>query len=598
MQDNCIGKELYTGRHPARIRLRNTVIRATAVRATTVRATAVCAMALLASGVMSMPVKAQMAPAGARSASGLPEPTLPRKYTGGKTEAKITEEDFMSRIYLFADDSMLGRETGHIGNFKGTEYIAAELKRLGLEPGGENGTYFQKYPYMQLALKTDEATMVTAAGALKPGVDFNPVVGINADFTDIPVIYAGPVDVKSTLAAGQLLGKVVVYGPASAPSSGIGLTPGPSLTLYATTDDKRVADATVSDTDVGRLTRYGVGSSAVITVEAVEKIFGKPLNELVEGESARIARISMEFEKRESKFPPRNVIGIIRGSDPSLKHTYVSIGAHNDHVGLTQNVIDHDSVRILNYMQRPGGAESRPRLMTEERWAEFNEVLAAHRRVTPIKLDSVFNGADDNASGSMAMLEIAEYFQSLKGDARPKRSILFVWHTGEEKGLLGSAYYTDSLKDIAHDSIIANINIDMIGRGFPHDTKDGGDSFLQLVGSRRLSTQLGDIVEEVNKEKGYGFKLDYSLDANGHPAQIYCRSDHASYARYGIPVVFFFTGTHSDYHMLSDEPQYINYPHLTKITRYISDLVLDLSHRAERPQLNGPKPDPSQRCRQ
>src|SRR5207244_4623653 len=124
-----------------------------------------------------------------------------------------------------------------------------------------------------------------------------------------------------------------------------------------------------------------------------------------------------------------------------------------------------------------------------------------------------------------------------------------------------------------HDAlpILAQLNMDMVGRGAAEDetgrTKDGaalhgGPNYLQLVGSRRLSTELGDLIEKVNNEDHHNFSFDYSLDANGHPANIYCRSDHYEYARYGIPITFFTTGLHSDYHQVTDEPEYIDYEHL------------------------------------
>ena len=123
-------------------------------------------------------------------------------------------------------------------------------------------------------------------------------------------------------------------------------------------------------------------------------------------------------------------------------------------------------------------------------------------------------------------------------------------------------------------------------------------NYLQLLGSRRLSTQFGDLVEQVNKEKGFGFNLDYTYDANNHPQQYYCRSDHYNYARYGIPVVFFSTGGHQDYHMLTDEPQYIDYPHLAKVTSFIHEMAATTANLAQRPTIDKPKPDPRGQCRQ
>jgi Zn-dependent M28 family amino/carboxypeptidase len=183
---------------------------------------------------------------------------------------------------------------------------------------------------------------------------------------------------------------------------------------------------------------------------------------------------------------------------------------------------------------------------------------------------------------------------------------LFVWHVGEEKGLWGSHYFTEH-PTVPRDSIVAQLNMDMVGRGAGSDqagvTKDGkpiagGPDYLQLVGSRRLSTELGDIVEKVNTTKQHKFQFDYSMDADGHPMNIYCRSDHYEYAKFGIPVAFFTTGGHSAYHQLTDEPQYIDYAHMTRVAKLVSDIALELGNSAKRPLVNMPKMDPKGTCKQ
>jgi hypothetical protein len=138
----------------------------------------------------------------------------------------------------------------------------------------------------------------------------------------------------------------------------------------------------------------------------------------------------------------------------------------------------------------------------------------------------------------------------------------------------------------------------MVGRGAASDLAAGGERYLQLVGSRRLSTELGDLAETVNRSERMPFNIDYTYDADGHPENIYCRSDHYNYARYGIPVVFLMTGLHGDYHQVTDEPQYIDYPHMERVARYVHDLttrVADLDHRVV---VDKPKPDPTGTCRQ
>jgi len=151
---------------------------------------------------------------------------------------------------------------------------------------------------------------------------------------------------------------------------------------------------------------------------------------------------------------------------------------------------------------------------------------------------------------------------------------------------------------VPRDSIVAQINIDMIGRGAARDTKGGGPNYVGLVGSRRLSTQLGDLVETVNRERRDPLVFDYALDANGHPENIYCRSDHYMYARYGIPVAFFSTGKHGDYHEVTDEPQYIDYTKLRNVTQLIHDVGKAVANLPTRPVVDGQKPDPRAQCRQ
>jgi hypothetical protein len=309
-------------------------------------------------------------------------------------------------------------------------------------------------------------------------------------------------------------------------------------------------------------------------------------------------------ELKRPAFPARNVVAVLPGSDPRLRNQYVAIGAHSDHVGLERRAFDHDSILVFNRIVRPGGAEDQDKFGTPEQFAQINAELAELRKTSTTRPDSIFNGADDDGSGSVAVQEIAEYLASLK--TKPKRSTLFVWHAGEERGLWGSAYYTEH-PTVPRDSIVAQLNMDMVGRGSATDqtgmTADGkelrgGPDYLQLVGSRRLSTELGDLVESVNTGKKHNFSFDYAMDANGHPMNIYCRSDHYEYAKWGVPVTFFTTGGHSAYHQLTDEPQYIDYPHMQRVTRLVADIAAEVGNRASRPLVDGKKMDPRGSCKQ
>jgi hypothetical protein len=343
----------------------------------------------------------------------------------------------------------------------------------------------------------------------------------------------------------------------------------------------------------------------LITGAAAAKLFGKPLDSVTVGTAGGSAALATRYTVAPVAAPARNVVGIIPGSDPKLKGEYVAIGGHNDHLGVGRPV-DHDSIRIWNHVVRPEGADDGGKQATPAQQAQVDSLLAAYRKAHPAsaRQDSTYNGADDDGSGSVSALEIAEYFAGMR--VKPKRSLIFVWHVGEEKGLLGSRFFTDH-PTVPRDSIVAQLNMDMVGRGDAGDetgrTKDGtplhgSPTYLQLVGSRRLSTELGDLVEQVNKDDHHDLTFDYSIDADGHPSNIYCRSDHYEYARYGIPIVFFTTGLHSDYHQVTDEPEYIDYEHMARVDKLVADVALHVANLDHRVVVDKPKPDPNGACRQ
>jgi hypothetical protein len=318
-----------------------------------------------------------------------------------------------------------------------------------------------------------------------------------------------------------------------------------------------------------------------------------PLASASVGAAGKTITGSMAYS--ESPAPgSRNVIAMIPGSDPALRGQYVAVGAHSDHVGFGPPV-DHDSLYAFYHIVRPRGADDGNKPATAEEARRVQQMWDSLKAVRPARRDSIFNGADDDGSGSMALLEVAEAIMAMP--VKPKRSILFVWHVAEEGGLLGAAHFTDH-PTVPRDSIVAQVNIDMIGRGSAQDTPGGGPGYLQLIGARRLSTQLGDIVEAEGRKFSPAFKFDYQYDANGHPQQFYCRSDHYMYARYGIPVVFMSTGGHPEYHQVTDEPQYIDYDQLARVTQLVLNTAKSVADRDQRLVVDGPKPDPRGQCRQ
>jgi hypothetical protein len=534
---------------------------------------------------------------------------LPLKHAPQPTQAAITSADLMTRLYIFADDSMEGRRVGTEGHRRGTAYIEREVRRLGLVPAGDSGGYFQNLPVFERSLAAGQTLSVDGT-AFKAWVDYLPRDnGPSArELNSAPVVFGGMWgDSASMIVPAQAAGKFVVIvvpdGPDGKPRWQVNR---PALTQYYE-DAAGIAIASLDAMDAQSrqiLTEPSAGLRSpedrtppipaflYVTRAMSEALLGGAARGLTRGKaSGKTVSGSMRFS--DTPAPARNVIGILPGSDPSLKGEYVAIGAHNDHIGFDHSPVDHDSLRAFNTVVRPGGADDPERPATADEAKRIRVILDSLRRVHTPRRDSIYNGADDDGSGTVALLEIAESL--VNASVKPKRSILFIWHAGEEEGLWGSEYFTDH-PTVSRDSIVTELNVDMIGRGRADDVKGGGAGYLQLIGSRRLSTELGDLVEAVAKIEPTTFKFDYQFDANGHPQQYYCRSDHYEYARYGIPIVFFSTGGHRDYHQVTDEPQYIDYDQLARVAMLVHDIGVRAANLDHRIVVDRKKPDPHGQC--
>ena len=526
-----------------------------------------------------------------------------RTHTPRPTVPAITEGDLRTRVYIFADDSMGGREPGTAGHTKSTAYIAAELQRLGLQPAGDNGTFFQAVPLVTRSASR-ESELRIGTRALATWDEYVPLDSRRRarPFADLPVVFAGTLgDTASMITREQAQGHVLVFAmrpgsgnlgaPLMRPGERFGgatgaIFLGPDALVRSYGDYFRQANTSVPAADT-----ITTPSLFLLPLSASDALFGVPADSLSPGRVG--ARVSGRAVHEQHDAGARNVVAILPGSDPALRGQYVAIGAHSDHVGTSAESVDHDSLRASNAVLRPSGADMRPRQPTAEDAARIRAAIDSLRRVNPPRQDSIYNGADDDASGSMAALEIAEAFA--RGAQKPRRSLLFVWHTAEELGLVGARYYTEN-PTVPRDSIVAQLNMDMVGRGNPDDVPHSRAGSVQLLGSRRLSTELGELVEAVNARQSPPFELDYTFDQPGHPEQYYCRSDHYMYARFGIPVTFFSSGGHRDYHMLTDEPQYIHYGQLTAITKLVHDVAREIANRDARLVVDQPKPDPNGRC--
>jgi hypothetical protein len=544
---------------------------------------------------------------------------LPLKYAGPPTRPAIAAADMMTRLYILADDSMMGRSAATAYNAKGALYIEREVRRLGLEPAGENGTYFQ-FPLEQREL--DPTTSVTVGD--RPLViwkDFAPrdQGAGGRTFDGAAVVYAGSLGDPQRLLAPSAVARKVALITVGKDAEGRGNFNVNRAQLTARfSEAAAIAVVTLdylppayldqlhrtaqvapkgSSTDARPRPSYFYVSKAI-----AQAMLGRDAESAEPGAQGGTVRGQIRYVLKEA--PARNVVAIIRGSDPAVRGEYVAIGAHNDHVGFDNQPADHDSVKAYQMVARPQGADNEETPITDSAWATIRHIADSLRARHPARRDSIYNGADDDGSGTTTVLEIAEAFANAK--VKPRRSLLFVWHTGEELGLLGSSYFTDH-PTVPRDSIVAQLNIDMVGRGGANDVTGvtkagalihGGPGYVQLIGSRRLSTELGDLAEQVNREKGIGLNFDYSLDANGHPQNIYCRSDHYMYARYGIPIIFFTTGGHADYHQVTDEPQYIDYRRMEQVGKLVYGIAESVGNLDHRVVVDKPKPNPRGGCQQ
>ena len=444
---------------------------------------------------------------GGRTPEAAAKPAAP----SGGTTPTISAADLKARISIFADDSMLGRRAGTIGNVRGNAYIAAEVARLGLRPAGDDGSYLQRVPLVSYALDSTSATLHAGAASLVPFADYYPYQPTFAlparPITGAQVVYIGTkADSASLPSRDALKGKVVVFrssasgnslgAPDLSPQGPLGLIAGIGVTEIDPLLSQFADYLRGPKVEIKEATYAPPGATQprmlFIPTASVEKIFGKPLDALRPGDTGPALQGEVTYAGTE--LPATNVVAVLEGSDPALRGQYVALGAHNDAIGIVPPV-DHDSLRAYNTVIRPRGANDVPREPTAAEAARIKAIVDSLRQQHPARVDSIVNGADDDGSGSMGLLEIAE--AAARGAAKPKRSLLFVWHTGEESGLQGSHWFTDH-PTVPRDSIVAQINIDMIARGDPGDVPAGGPGYLEVLGSRRLSTELGDLAEQVN----------------------------------------------------------------------------------------------------
>lgn len=497
-----------------------------------------------------------------------------------KYQDEITIPFLKSHLSILAADSMEGRETAMPGQKKAAHYLADQYRQMGLKPVGDNGTYFQHFDVN--ATKTDSVVFTTYA--LKDGQkksidrsvasehstgDYIRAFG-GSDTLQGDIVFAGfGVDDSAHsvhhLADTDLSGKwVMVFqeiphvvqgdtliDPAinarsrfrtifQSNAAGILVIPVMSDEDFQTSAKQaqfgfsKPSNMRLAYRDKGDSRRGSSSGYDLISPKMAARLLDlKNAEELEQYRQDLISHITdfkpKELNYRLSQIPyskkvtldTENVLAFLEGSDPKLKNQVVVMSAHYDHLGIG----------------RPDSTG-----------------------------DRIYNGADDDGSGTIGVLNVAHTFaKAAQQGNRPKRSILFLHVTGEEKGLLGSRYYSDH-PVFPVDKTIADLNTDMIGRVDPRHEKEGVENYVYLIGARLISSQLDSLIRVGNKQAGQ-VKLSGRYNDLNDPNQFYRRSDHWNFGRLGIPFVFFFTGVHEDYHRPSDEVDKIRFQKMAKIVR-------------------------------
>jgi Zn-dependent M28 family amino/carboxypeptidase len=483
--------------------------------------------AVLLGGCASAPARQPAEPTGAAALARAAETIQPR--------------DFYGRIGFFASDELRGRDTPSPGLDAAAAYMASEFYRFGLDPAGIGGTFTQRWPYTTRAMDVAGARfridMGGTARTLVHGADYAAQPGIRGTFTGGLVFVGGDVP-AADIRGESLRGRAAVLYPrsaatpqvlararASADSAGAGAV---VIVLPAESDERAVAAMAGSTRGMGNLPVF------FLRQDRARELFresGLDFDQLTRADAPRRvvplpgATASLGASVAETVHQVPNVVGLLRGSDPELRDTYIVISAHIDHVG------------------------------------------SGCRGTSP--QDNICNGADDDASGSAAVIELAEAFASLP--VAPRRSIVFLGVSGEEKGLLGSRHYADN-PTVPRGRIVANINLDMIGRSPHPDT---------VAALGQTYSSLGPLAQRVNAALP---ELRLTIADDMWPGQnLFFRSDHFNFMRHEIPALFFFTGLHDDYHAASDTVDKIDLDQITRITRLVFHLVVAIAEDTEPP---------------
>lgn len=492
----------------------------------------------------------------------------------------ITGTRLRAHLEFVAHDLLEGRDTPSRGLDIAANYIATQLKLWGLEPAGDAGTYFQKIILERPTLDPSGSTITfdrktfaygegfvsTASGGSGEGgmvfvghgyaipeLGINPYEKVDVRGKIVIVLQGTPPGVPFRDIATRKYPNALRPAEAAQKYGALGIAQLPTESnarnwegLKAQT--LRQSGLRMRGSSARPIPTLTLAPAVAESVFRGEKASYTDLIQATESTAepepfglSDSKRLAFHVAVNLNEMTTQNVVAICRGSDPRLSAEYVAIGAHYDHVGVS----------------------------------------------TSGDGDRIFNGADDDGSGTVAVLEMAHAFAV---GPKPKRSILFVWHAGEERGLWGSRYFVDN-PTVPVEAIVAQLNIDMIGRSKrpgdenPRNARLTDSDSIYVVGSYKLSKDLGDLCRQTN-ERLYKLNFDYHYDAPNDPENIYARSDHYNYALKGIPIAFFFDGVHEDYHRPTDHADKIDYAKMEKVTRTIYATAFALATAPTRPRLD------------
>ena len=484
------------------------------------------------------------------------QPANPSDYA-----ATITAEELKEMLYVYASDEFQGRDTGEPGQKMAVEYLKEHYVSAGIASPLSGDDYFQEVPLVKQGFATANVTVGTSS--FKNIEDLVVLSGDTKTITEKEIVYAGygiDTDAYSDYKDIDVKGKVVLV-KAGEPTNADG-----TYVTSGTTEPTKWTNGRQALSSKRNVAR-DKGAKAFILMDTLQFPRYSQFISSAMSSGAASGRLSLKSNEEN--------MAIIMVNEKLGKALYANIHTDDKSKVVPSNLTvaiasDSEDVISENVVAYIKGSEKPNEIL----------VISAHLDHEGVKDGEIYNGADDDGSGTVAIVEIAKAFkQAADAGHGPKRSILFLHVTAEEKGLLGSQYYTDVEPIFPLENTVANLNIDMIGRTDPK--REGERNYIYLIGSDKLSTELHNISEEVN-QKYANVVLDYKFNDDNDPNRFYYRSDHYNFAKNNIPVIFYFNGTHADYHKPTDTPDKIEYDLLENRTRLIFYTAWELANRADR----------------